>query len=169
LSAEKRDALWQQVVEAVGRVSPFTRTYLLQAHLVSFEKRIFVIGFEPQFADHIELVDNSKNRTMILTKLKELSQDAIQVKFIKADAPAQADSTARSAAPAAKPASAPKPVTDSAVATAKKTPPSPIAAPSAKASKPAQEPVLTKEDFQNDPLIKQALEIFKGQIVEIRA
>ena len=27
----------------------------------------------------------------------------------------------------------------------------------------------SKEDFKNDPLIKQALEIFKGQIVEIRA
>jgi hypothetical protein len=28
---------------------------------------------------------------------------------------------------------------------------------------------MTKDDFKNDPLIKQALEIFKGQIVEIRA
>jgi hypothetical protein len=29
--------------------------------------------------------------------------------------------------------------------------------------------VLNEDDFRNDPLIKKALEIFKGQIVEIRA
>jgi hypothetical protein len=29
--------------------------------------------------------------------------------------------------------------------------------------------VLSKEDFKNDPLIKKALEIFKGTIVEVRA
>ena len=28
---------------------------------------------------------------------------------------------------------------------------------------------LSKEDFKNDPLIKKALEIFKGTIVEVRA
>jgi len=28
---------------------------------------------------------------------------------------------------------------------------------------------LTAQDFKNDPLIQKALEIFKGQIVEIRA
>ena len=37
------------------------------------------------------------------------------------------------------------------------------AGPKAKAVEPA------KIDFKNDPLIKQALDIFKGQIVEIRA
>jgi len=30
-------------------------------------------------------------------------------------------------------------------------------------------PPITKEDFKNDPLVKQALEIFKGTIVEVRA
>jgi hypothetical protein len=28
---------------------------------------------------------------------------------------------------------------------------------------------LNKDDFKNDPLIQKALEIFKGQIVEVRA
>jgi len=27
---------------------------------------------------------------------------------------------------------------------------------------------MTKEDFKNDPLIQKALEIFKGQIVDVR-
>jgi hypothetical protein len=28
--------------------------------------------------------------------------------------------------------------------------------------------LLNKEDFKNDPLIKEALEVFKGTIVEVR-
>ena len=38
--------------------------------------------------------------------------------------------------------------------------------------RPPEKPVsgkLDPEEFKNDPLIKQALEIFKGQIVEVRA
>ncbi|MFM7100431.1 MAG: hypothetical protein ACKO3N_04610, partial [Verrucomicrobiota bacterium] len=40
------------------------------------------------------------------------------------------------------------------------------------AGKPAAAPgpiLLSKEDFLNDPGIRDALEIFKGQIVEVRA
>jgi hypothetical protein len=35
-------------------------------------------------------------------------------------------------------------------------------------SKPVKPPPPVKDDFKNDPLIKQALEIFKGQIIEVR-
>jgi hypothetical protein len=37
-------------------------------------------------------------------------------------------------------------------------------------AKPAPELAsLKKEDFKNDPLIQKALEVFKGQIVEVRS
>ncbi len=39
--------LWTQLVEAVGRVSPFTRSYLVDANPVSFVKNVLVIGFDP--------------------------------------------------------------------------------------------------------------------------
>ena len=146
--------LWTRVVEAVGRVSPFTRTYLLEAHPVSLSKNIFTIGFDPEFADHIGLVDNSKNRTLIQTKLRELGCGEVHPKFITASAPAE---WVRPQAEAANPPAQPNLKTADGLA----TPP----ATSAK-GEPA---VLTKEDFKNDPLIKQALEIFKGTIVEVRA
>ena len=41
------------------------------------------------------------------------------------------------------------------------------AAPAPKKDKPTPI-VMNEDDFKNDPLIKKALEIFKGQIVEIR-
>src|SRR5439155_9199043 len=34
------EQLWQKVVEAVGRVSPFTRSYFLEAHPVSFGRNV---------------------------------------------------------------------------------------------------------------------------------
>jgi hypothetical protein len=42
----------------------------------------------------------------------------------------------------------------------------PSAAPAREKSTPA---VFNKNDFKNDPLIQKALEIFKGQIIEVRS
>jgi hypothetical protein len=46
---------------------------------------------------------------------------------------------------------------------------SPSASPEKTAAEKAGSVRLDKESFKDDPLIKQALEIFKGQIVEVRA
>jgi DNA polymerase-3 subunit gamma/tau len=150
--------MWAQVLEAAGRASPFTRSYLIEAHPVSFSKNTLTIGFDPEFADHIGLVDNPKTRTLLQTKLKELGFGDSHVKFIRAEAPpgrvrpvrdersdAAPATEAAASAPAARPASAP------AVGKEKSAP-----------------VLLNKEDFKNDPLIRQALEIFKGTIVEVR-
>jgi DNA polymerase-3 subunit gamma/tau len=131
--------LWSKLIDAIGRVSAFTRGYLLDAHLVSFQKNVLVIGYDPEFQDHLGLVDNSRNHTLITTKLGELGHPNAMVKFTLSEAPAGWQ----------RPAPTPTP----APAVEKK--PAPI--------------VLNKEDFKNDPLIKKALEIFKGTIVEVRA
>jgi DNA polymerase-3 subunit gamma/tau len=142
--------LWGRLVESVGRASPFTRTYLLEAHPVSFKNAVFIIGFDPEFEEHIGLVDNARNHTLLQTKLGELGHAGTQIKFIKAERPADwsAQPPVESEAPAATAASSDKP--------------------GAPAAKPAKAGAAGKDDFKNDPLIKKALEIFKGQIVEVR-
>jgi len=140
--------LWTKLVEAVSRVSPFIRTYLLEAGPVSFEKNTLVIGFDPEFADHLALIDNPRNHTLIQTKLAEIGHPSAQIKFIKAELSAD---RVRSIPPAPVPASADTP-------------------PAAPAREKSVTPVaFNKNDFKNDPLIQKALEIFKGQIVEVRA
>jgi DNA polymerase-3 subunit gamma/tau len=154
--------LWAKVLEAVGRASPFTRSYLLEAHPVSLQKNLFTIGFDPEFEDHIGLVDNARNHTLLQTKLSELGHPGLQFKFIKAEAP-----TAAGTIPAM-PVELPPP------APASKAPPQ---APASKAVSsqpaPSKEKLaavpFNKDDFKNDPLIQRALELFKGQIVEVRA
>ena len=127
----------------MGRVSPFTRTYLVDAHPVSFAKNLLIIGFDPEFEDHLGLVDNAKNHTLLQTKLAELGHHNAQFKFVKAEAPA-----GRVAAP----------------------PPGAPATAMQPAAKERTAPVpFNKDDFKNDPLILKALEIFKGQIVDVRA
>ncbi len=148
------------------RVTGFARAYFVEAHPVSFNGKVFAIGFGAEHVDNISLVDNPKNQAMLQTKLAELGHPNVQVKFVKAEppanrqrveAPVEPEPTSAPAAPAT-PAAAPgKPAT---VATAR------AAAPAAPA--PAAAPKMTKDDFKNDPLIQKALEIFKGQIVDVR-
>jgi DNA polymerase-3 subunit gamma/tau len=154
--------LWTKLVEAVGRVSPFTRSYLVDANPVSFDKNILTIGFDPEFADHLGLVDNARNHTLLQTKLAELGQANAQIKFIKMEVPAGGVTPS---APVASPTlAAPKRL----VSPERSKGESPATSIPAAKEKPASVP-FNKNDFKNDPLIQKALEIFKGQIVEVRA
>ncbi|MBK9139988.1 MAG: DNA polymerase III subunit gamma/tau [Verrucomicrobia bacterium] len=146
-------ALWASLLEAVGRVSPFARSYLVKAFPAGFDGKTFTIGFEPEFEEYLGLVDSSKNRALVKTKLKELGAGDAEVRFVKA----------------------PRPVGPSAAPRTEPVPPAPervSAPPSANAAaSPAPRPRTEKldpADFKNDPLIKEALEIFRGQIVEVR-
>jgi len=141
--------LWQQLLEAVGRASTFTRSYLADAHPLSFEKNVLTIGFDPEFADQMELVNNSKTHALLQAKLQELGHANAQIRFLKSE----------QTLPRATPPPAPAPQQ------APPPPPKPESAP-AKTERAASSP--NAEDFKNDPLIQKALEMFKGQIVDVR-
>ncbi len=162
VAADNLEALWSQLVEAAVRASPFVRIYLLEAHPVSFEKGLFTIGFDPEFDDHRGLVDNARNHTLLQTKLAELGHASTQIKFIRAETPA---GRARVAPALAVTSTTPAPAAVKPTAASATTKP---AAPAAKEKTSAPVP-FNKDDFKNDPLIQKALEVFKGQIVEVRA
>ena len=156
--------LWAGLIEAIGRVSPFMRGYLNSAHPVSFEKGLLTIGFEPEYEDSMGLVDTARNHTIIQTKLVELGHPNSHVKFVKADAPQDWSRKLGEATPVAPIAPTPSatPSAGSAV---------PPSAPKSAAPVPEKKPapvVLSKSDFKDDPLIKRALEVFRGQIVDVR-
>ena len=150
--------LWSAAVEAVGRSSRFVRSYLAQAHPLSLDQNLLVIAFAADQADQLDLVDNAKNRAVIQTALKGLGAGDLQVKFVKLPPAAGPRATLPPPpAPEAVPAPAPKPK------------PKPAATSVAEAKvdlAPPKPPSL--EDFKDDPLIKQALEIFKGQLVNVK-
>ena len=146
--------LWQQLLDSVGRVSGFTRSYLADAHPLSFEKNVLTIGFGPEFVDQMELVNNSKTHALLQGKLQELGHANVQIRFVKSD----------QALPRATPPPPPPPVAVPQPAARTETPPP--AAPKPKGERPSGP--INAEDFKNDPLIQKALEMFKGQIVDVR-
>lgn len=145
------NVLWPQLLEAVGRASQFTRSYLIEAHPISFIKETLAIGFDPEFADHLSLVDNPKNHALIQTKLREMGHAHPTVKFVKSERPIGFNTPPTATAPA--PIAATEPTLKPAFAEPPK--------------KKAFAPV-NMDEFKNDPFIQQALEIFKGQIVDVR-
>lgn len=159
----------------VERASKFTHTYLIAAHPVSLTSKLLTIGFDAEFADRIGMVDNSKTHQILQTKLAELGHPHVQVKFVQAEMPAgfqrpvvaEPESSAPPFATVSAAASAAKKAEPtSAAAPAKSGAPVAAAAP----AKPRTESIsFSKDDFKNDPLIQKALEVFKGQIVEVRA
>jgi DNA polymerase III subunit gamma/tau len=156
-AATDLETLWSQITEAVARVSKFTANYLINAHPVSFEKGVFIIGYDPEFEDQMGLADNPKNHTLLQTKLAELGHPNSQFKFIKDEVPTGRVPVVASAAPATPGA-----------ATKARPPVGTKSATTAPKEKTASVP-FNKDDFKNDPLIQKALEVFKGQIVEVRA
>src|ERR1035437_9631920 len=163
VAADDLAGLWTRLLDAVGRASPFTRTYLHDAHPVSFLKSVLTIGFDPEFEDNLGLVDNARNHTLLQTKLTELGHRNAQIKFIKAEAPA------KRITPPAEPAALPEPAPTSGVAPKPATGSKAAAAPAPPAKEKPAAVLSNQDDFKNDPLIRKALEIFKGQIVEVRS
>ncbi len=137
--------LWERVVAAVGLASPFARTFLQYAQPVGFNRNTLTVSVDP---DHFDLVDNPKNRGLIQTALAEAGIAGADAKFI-----------------AGQPISKPEPQPEPAPVFSSPAPAAPVAAAKPAAVAPA---ALEKEDFKNDPLIRQALEMFKGQIVAVQ-
>src|SRR5690242_8664000 len=159
------EPLWNSLLEAVGRASPFTRSYLREAHPVSFKNNLLVIGFSAEFQDHIGLVDNAKNQTLLQTKRSELGHPNSQVKFIKAEAPIgrQKSPATEAPGPTDEPVAARPVLPTTGPVPASKPTPAMATARSAVPQNPQKEKLapipFNKEDFKNDPLIQKALEI----------
>ena len=138
---------WTYAVEHLGKVTPLAKTYLVGARPLRLQGDVVVIGFDPEFAERREFVDNARNRELLQSRLGEKLRMNVSLKF---------EITEGDAEPASPPpAPAPK-------------------GPAATPLKPAANGPATAgagtnmEEFRNDPLIKKALEVFKGTIVEVR-
>ena len=133
----------------------------MDANPVSFVKNVLVIGFDPEFEDHLGLVDNARNHTLLQTKLAELGHANCQIKFIKAETPANRPEISKNVSREECEVSEGKILPNLRrlraalrdISSEKKSAPVPF----------------NKDTFKDDPLIQKALEIFKGTIVEVRA
>jgi DNA polymerase-3 subunit gamma/tau len=151
--------LWPRLLAALsGPKFVFLKTYLQSAFPVSLKGNTLTIGFPPAFAAHLPMADNPTNHRNLQATLLELGLSSPQVKFVQAEPPA---GWAPEVAPIAE---EPPPFDPDPVPGAGGRPQPP------RGTAPAgPTTLLTKEDFKNDPLIQKALEVFKGEIVQIQA
>jgi DNA polymerase-3 subunit gamma/tau len=142
-------ALWAALLDCLG---PFVKGNFAEAHLDSVESGVLSIGFPPGQENALELANNPKTLKTLKAKMAELGQDVREVRLVKAATPA--NWTAPAPAPTAEVREEAAP--HSTDAPAEKPKP-----------KPSKGPV-DMDEFKNDPLIKKALEVFKGHIVDVR-
>ena len=130
---------WTYALEHLAKVAPMARSCLVGAQPVGVQGGVVRIGFDPEFANQIELATSARSLEVLNARLKEKLRRDVTVRFEPLAAGAS------SSAPADR----------------KERVPSVEALP----SKPVKKNL---DEFRDDPLIKQALEIFKGTIVEVR-
>jgi DNA polymerase III subunit gamma/tau len=156
-SAGQGDAtgLWASLVESLGFLQ---RSSLNGTQAISLQGNVLSVGYPPALEDSIALADAS----IFHDRLLQLGYPQLQIRFVKSAALAAASAAAP--LPETAPARpAPRPAVKPAAASADAAPAAPK--PAAQ-SAPAP---INKDDFKNDPLIHKALEVFKAQIVDVRA
>jgi DNA polymerase III subunit gamma/tau len=146
------NALWPKVLSYVESKSPFTHSYLKVAKPLGLNGRSLTIGFPPQAKDNMALLEGGKNRAMLLDALSDSGLDGCQLRFVEAAELSEYFEEQKVAAAAAPPRESRSRPQDSAGAGG--------------ATGPVEPDTVDLAEFRNDPLIKEALEIFKGQIVQ---
>ncbi len=133
--------LWVDMMNSLG---VFSRAYFQEAHLQSVDEGVAKIGFPEAFAPQMELADTKETNKALIGALSKGGQLVRAVSYVIADRP-----------------------DDWAPLEVGGSPDAEIEKKGDASSKPPEGPV-DMEEFKNDPLIKKALEVFKGQIVDVR-
>jgi len=140
------EELWGEVLKLAKKNSPFLLNCLKHCQPLSLEDKELTIAVGEEI--DIALLDVDKNRKMICGILAELGQPDCDIKFIKKSGSAV--------------------VEEKQVAVEKQMPQSKqVVAPPA-LEEAVEEKPLSAENFKDDPLIKDALERFRGKIVNIK-
>ncbi|HQN79524.1 MAG TPA: DNA polymerase III subunit gamma/tau [Kiritimatiellia bacterium] len=132
---------WPALLGTIAETAQLAAPYLKEAEPVRVEGDHVVLGFDPEFGEHLKQVDTSRTRLAIEKAIGRELKRPVGVKFVLEDRPrAETESPARSSAKA------------------KACPDAP--APFARAS--------TKKKLADDPLVRKTLEEFGGDLIDIR-
>lgn len=137
--------VWAVMLDTLG---VFSRAYFQEAFLKSIESDDVTIGFPEAFAPQMELANSKETNQSLIAALSKAGHSIRTVSYVIAERPSDWIPLAMDAPGAS----------EAAVEPATNAGGEPL---------PPKGPI-NKEEFENDPLIKKALEVFKGQIVDVR-
>ena len=145
MPATDLSTVWAVMLDTLG---VFSRAYFQEAFLKSIEGDDVIIGFPEAFAPQMELANSKETNQSLIAALSKAGHSIRTVSYVIAERPSDWIPLAMDAPGASEAAVEP--------ATNAEGDPLPPKGP------------INKEEFENDPLIKKALEVFKGQIVDVR-
>lgn len=137
--------VWAAMLDTLG---VFSRAYFQEAFLKSIEGDDVTIGFPEDFAPQMELANSKETNQSLIAALSKAGHSIRTVSYVIAERPSDWIPSAIDAPGAS----------EGVVEPATNAGGEPL---------PPKGPI-NKEEFENDPLIKKALEVFKGQIVDVR-
>ncbi len=143
---------WHDIVEQVASRAPMAKSALLDARPLAFSDDTLMIGLDPEFADDMQRLKQARVQRALQIVLKQYLERMPSTKF-------------RLMSEQERAAMAPRPVTEppgnDAPATA--APPPPETATPQSSRSPA-----AMAAWQEEPLVRDTLEIFQGTIIEVR-
>ena len=134
---------WASLLGVVAETAQLAAPLLKEAEPLRVEGDHVILGFDPEFGEHLKRVDTSRTRMAIEKAVGHELRRTIGVKFVLEDRPqAETDAEARAGSP---PQAQPTP-------------------PQAKAPAGAS----AKRNLAEDPLVKKTMEEFGGELFDIR-
>ncbi|MBN1270172.1 MAG: DNA polymerase III subunit gamma/tau [Kiritimatiellae bacterium] len=143
--AEMLAQRWHEIVDRVGRAAPLAKGYLMDAKPVEVTRDLVKIGFDPEFSGDKEKIDFPHNRKVLQKVFSEVLRRDVSVEF--------------------------------SVLSTKDTLPGDIKLKETKAGiAPEGHPlqgtrkmsIKAKQDWMQNPVVQKTLEMFNGDIVDIR-
>ena len=138
-------AKWrEEIVERVGKIAALARGPLLDARPLAVEQNRVILGFDPEFAKSLERIKAPHYLKAVQSVLGQFLKRPVNVDFQLIDTDGPADVPA-----------------DHTVETMGR--PKGAAAPAKAPGQPK-----TRQDWQQEPVVRKALELFNGSITDIR-
>lgn len=147
--------LWSQLLQKVGKENPFLHSYLADGHPLEVSGQVITIGYPISQMDQMEMVDNKKNHQALESMLESLGHPDLKIRLIKSE---QLKPLVKSEVPTD--ANEPAPTRENS---------EPQADSSHENSNTGPKVPIDPEEFLNDPLIKKALEVFKGRMLKVES
>ena len=149
-SSQTIEAIWQVLMAQVPHSEGLLRAALQQSRAESWLRETLTIAHPPE-----AYLDTARNIGTLQTVLQTITGKRVTLRFVVSESL----SVPEPVVPVLSPATSPRESARPSASEVKPTEAKP------KAGAPV---LLNKDEFLNDPLIRQALEVFKGRIMEVR-
>jgi hypothetical protein len=136
---------WHDLVERIGKMAPLAKNYLLDSKPVEVEATSVTVGFDPEFADNVEKINFPRNLKAIQKVIGNFLDREVTVRFDVLDASTVLPSdTVYEETETADPDSGEPSET------------------------PGDGATRTRQEWLKDPVVRKTLDMFNGDIADIR-